>query len=335
MSRKSMRYIRNTKNTSWYISDIFQKDEDRHHFTKEALLYQDILKYSYDNPNFKRNKLDNWLVRDNLEFVNDYKDLSTRGVRYSTRIHAKKERIDCIFNNLIMAGLIEKSGTEPAEKQKRLEVDVHSSKKLGQLIWLVIKSMSLKNEIQQAKKEDNSELIQTKSEELSYDNQHIYELILSMIAKGKDATYKSTLLKVFVEKLNRRGLFDNFVNYLIEACNSTNTTIYDSSSLLSYVLDYMINVANNRSSFIDLWYESAIKLDPYSRRIFFYEILKRKLEVIYVIPKNLKNNWFANGANYNIIALEGDCEKCKQPNVITLLHKDHRYLIKASMISIS
>jgi hypothetical protein len=234
-----------------------------------------------------------------------------------------------------MAGLIEKSGTEPAEKQKRLEVDVHSSKKLGQLIWLVIKSMSLKNEIQQAKKEDNSELIQTKSEELSYDNRHIYELILSMIAKGKDATYKSTLLKVFVEKLNRRGLFDNFVNYLIEACNSTNTTIYDSSSLLSYVLDYMINVANNRSSFIDLWYESAIKLDPYSRRIFFYEILKRKLEVIYVIPKNLKNNWFANGANYNTIALEGDCEKCKQPNVITLLHKDHRYLIKASMISIS
>ena len=92
-----------------------------------------------------------------------------------------------------------------------------------------------------------------------------------MIAKGKNAIYKSTLLKVFIDKLERRGLFDNFVNLLVEVCNSTNT-IYDSPSLLSYVLDYTINVANNRSSFIDLWYESASELDPNSRRTFLYEI---------------------------------------------------------------
>jgi len=70
------------------------------------LLYQDILKYSYDKLNFKRSDLDNWLVRNNTEFVNDYKDLSTRNISYNNRVHAKKKRIDRIFNNLLSRELI-------------------------------------------------------------------------------------------------------------------------------------------------------------------------------------------------------------------------------------
>ena len=30
-------------------------------------------------------------------------------------------------------------------------------------------------------------------------------------------------------------------------------------------------------------------------------------------------------ANYDTIVLEGNCEKCKQPNVIMLSHEDHKY----------
>ena len=129
------------------------------------------------------------MVRNNQEFVNDYKDLSTRGVRYSTRIHAKKEIIDRIFNNLTVHRLIEKSGTEPAEKQKRLEVDVYSSKKLGRLIWLIIKNMSLTNEYSMQERR-MIQRTKTRTKELSDGSRLIYELILSMIVKGKDASYK-------------------------------------------------------------------------------------------------------------------------------------------------
>jgi hypothetical protein len=235
-----------------------------------------------------------------------------------------------------LVGLIEKSGTEPAEKQKRLEVDVYSSKKLGQLIWLIIKSMNLKNEIQQAKEKKEMLTVQAKTKELSDNNHNIYQLILSMLAKGKDAPYKSTMLKVFFDKLDNTGLFGNFVNHLIEICNSTNT-IYDSSSLLSHVLDYVINVADDRSSFIDLWYESASELDPDSKRTFLYETkLNTEQKVINNIigySKEYEKQWFDNRADYNTIVLEGNCEKCKKPNVIMLSHDDHRNLIKTDGVS--
>ena len=140
MSKEKIRYIRKTKDKTWYISDIFQKAQDGQYFSKDALLYHDILKYSYYNCNFKRSKLDHWLVQNNNEFYNRYKDLSTRNVTYSNRVHANKERIDRIFNNLLNGKLITVSGTVRSAKIMTLNVEVYSINKIGKLIWLIIKA---------------------------------------------------------------------------------------------------------------------------------------------------------------------------------------------------
>jgi hypothetical protein len=155
-----------------------------------------------------------------------------------------------------------------------------------------------------------------------------------MLDKGKDAPYKSIMLKVFFDGLMKKGLFDNFVNHLIEICNINNNTIYDVTSLLSHVLDYAINDALDRNSFIDSWYESASELDPDSKKIFLYETksnVEQKIRNnIMGYSKEYEKRWFAKRADYNTIVLEGNCEKCKHPSVVELSHDDHRNLIKNS-----
>ena len=85
---------------------------------------------------------------------------------------------------------------------------------------------------------------------------------------------------------------------MIEICNSTNK-IDDTSSLPSYVLDYAINEADDRRSFIDLWYESASELDPDSKSIFFYETKlsteQRVRNNIIDYSKEYEKQWFAKG----------------------------------------
>ena len=193
--------------------------------------------------------------------------------------------------------------------------------------------MNLMNEIQQAQGKD-VEILQTRTKELNSNNHSLYESIVSMLAKGKDAPYKSTMLRVFFGRLKNRNLFDNFVNHLVEICN-LNNRIGDATSLLSYVLDYVINEAYDRSSYIDLWYESASELDTDSKKIFLYE---SKLNVEQKIRNNImgyskeyERQWFVKKSDYNTIVLEGICEKCKQPNVIELSHDEHRNLIKNSI----
>jgi hypothetical protein len=139
-------------------------------------------------------------------------------------------------------------------------------------------------------------------------------------------------IEQYLDSHKKQIIDDDFVNHLIEVCNSTNT-ISDSSSLLSKVLDYMINVADDRGAFIDLWYESASKLDPQSRRIFFYETKlnsEEKVRSNTMYSREYEKQWFTNRANYRTIVLEGNCDKCKQPNIITLSHDAHRNLIKAN-----
>jgi hypothetical protein len=66
------------------VNFIFQKDENCH-YTKLALLYQDIIRYSIvkikENPPDKRSfthrELAKWILENNKEYINYYKDPST------------------------------------------------------------------------------------------------------------------------------------------------------------------------------------------------------------------------------------------------------------------
>src|SRR5688572_20574579 len=127
-----------------YISEIFQRDKNGF-YTKDALMYQDTLQFSNDKVCFNRSEVDNWLLRNNHELINDYKDLSTRNIRYSTRRANKRDRLDRIFNKLVDMKVIIHSGTAKAEKLKNMDIETYSIDKSGKLTLEIIRNMSIKN----------------------------------------------------------------------------------------------------------------------------------------------------------------------------------------------
>ena len=129
------------------IEDIFEKD-NYGNYTKDALLLQDILCYPLKNIEdgiynfvFKDRDLASWLIDNNNEFINYYKDLSTRNITKSNRIENRLPRIKGNVQDLIKLGLIEKIGTTRAEKVDA-QVTVYRYTQPGVFIGWIIMSMN-------------------------------------------------------------------------------------------------------------------------------------------------------------------------------------------------
>jgi hypothetical protein len=274
MRKFKPRYIGKKISELPYISEIFQRNKNEF-YTKDALMYQDILQFSGDKTCFNRSEVDNWLLRHNQELINDYKDISTR-------------------------------------------------------ILEIIRNTSLKNEVLDAQKNENPSLVQMKTKELENSHLKIYDLIMSFFVVNEDIPYRSTVFKEFLINLQNKKLFSKFVDYVsfVIHLNRINSIFH----LVSVALNFMLNQAPKRNLFIDLFYESANGLDSEGKKIFLYE---RKLD----IEENVRNNpkgysreyekqYFANRADYYKVVLEGECSRCKKPNVIIISHDEYKSLIQ-------
>jgi hypothetical protein len=323
------RYIGKKISKLPYISDIFQSDKNEY-YTKDALMYQDIIRFSDDKSSFSRTELYNWLLRHNQELIDYYKDLSTRNIPYSARVANKKDRLDRIFNNLLDMKVIVRSGTTSAKKLKKMDIETYSIDKSGKLILEVIRNMSLKNELLAAQRRGDSSLIQIRTNELENNHLNIYNLITSMFIINDEIPYQSIVLKEFIVNLQNRKLFSKFVDYVTSVVHIS--PIRDTRDLVSVVLNFMLNRAPERDLFIDLFYESSNGLGSEGREIFLYQ---RKLD----IEKNVRNNpngyskeyekqCFATRADYNNIVLELECNECKKCSTIILDHDKHKSLIR-------
>jgi hypothetical protein len=96
---------------------VVEKDKDGC-YTRWALLYQDVLKFSVfvkQGSSFKERELAKWLLYKNLYYINYYKDLSTKTTTESNRVENILDGIKDKLNDLIKLGLLE-SSTMPAEK---------------------------------------------------------------------------------------------------------------------------------------------------------------------------------------------------------------------------
>lgn len=91
VKKNTMLFMRQTQLPG--VNFIFQKDKNGH-YTKLALLYQDILSYSIikiksnppDSRSFTHRELAKWLLENNNEYKNYYKDPSTRHNTLNSRI---------------------------------------------------------------------------------------------------------------------------------------------------------------------------------------------------------------------------------------------------------
>jgi hypothetical protein len=127
---------------------IFGKYKDSGTFTKKALLSQDILKYCIngkykedDIESFRLWNLAKWLLEVNLEFINHFKELSTRNYTTSNKIEYILRRIKHNVEKLVDVGLIMQVRTEKETKGTGT-VPIFQFTTLGWVMAWVVESMN-------------------------------------------------------------------------------------------------------------------------------------------------------------------------------------------------
>jgi hypothetical protein len=104
------------------INSLFDVDKNDQ-YTKKALIYQDVIRYCIIRPTrspnstvFKHREIAKWLVNHNQEFMDRYKDPSTRHITISNRVEDTQRRTKNCIDDLITLRLVRKVGTAKQDK---------------------------------------------------------------------------------------------------------------------------------------------------------------------------------------------------------------------------
>src|SRR5438552_14435254 len=119
-------------------------EKDNGSYTKRALFFQDILRYSIalngiQRTSFKDRELTHWLLENNKELKNYYVD-SNKHTPRSTRVDNRLDRVKASVKDLVELGLMVETGTTPAEKGGTRPVQLYGFTMDGHLLACLIES---------------------------------------------------------------------------------------------------------------------------------------------------------------------------------------------------
>jgi hypothetical protein len=283
------------------IHDILLREKNGS-FSLNSRLYQDILRYFFvvnNNSNndgtFRFSELANWLIDNNSEIVNYYKDLSSRNTNRSNRVEARKDRIKSKLFDLINLDLIQVSGKTKA-KTIDTNIDLYKYSEDGRVIAWLLQSMD-------PEKRENA------------DNQ-IFEILCSKLEKNgsTDSLFQVAIFSTMKE----RGIFGKFADLLRQVLND-GTPIRNVLDLLSAVRvsNHVKEAAkNNPSAAREDLYAIIRRMDLKRRQLFFHQV---KLDIENRMQNNLENPAEYEKLRFSIkdkpwlVATEGRCKNCKRP----------------------
>lgn len=280
------------------ISAILQKDKEGK-YTDNALLYQDILHYSIinekqnqsnTNTTFKVWDLAKWLIENNVEFANYYKDSPRSHTTMNNRIEARMERIKDKINNLQTMGLIQTSGTAKASKVDT-NIPIFGYTEFGYLIaWLV--------------ESDNPRYRERAINE-------IYNFFQSNFTQDLSSSYDILMSKVF-EKEKKKGIFANYVDMLRKSLHAS-PRVRDIQEFFAYVDGHYFEDREAAKNHTDIWFETIDELEEETKMLFLH---REKLAIEELMAKKVGSVRGYEKMRYRIrdkpdlVAIEGLCEKC-------------------------
>jgi len=311
-----------------YINDIFETGEGKKRYTNDALLLQDLLRYSLEindvpsriDTRFKKRDLQKWIIRNNKEIVDYYNRLSKRNTTISNRIHAREARINDKFETLFHMNLIKTVGTARAEKINT-PVTLYSYTRGGILLALISKTLDLQDVIAITKAET---VINKYQNELDRIFQWIYEVFVIGFKANKNPSASEIFHSCLFEQLKIRALIPVLVNRIHF------TVVYD-NKLLNFVdlfhsSLYSPFLNENSSSFIDAFYDTIESLDPDIKKLVLHQIKivaeNRFRYILENIPRQYEELRFGLRSDYERIAAAGYCDSCDCDQVITLHYLD-------------
>lgn len=311
-----------------YINDIFEREEGNKRYTNDALLLQDLLRYSLEinevpsriDARFKKRELQKWIIRNNKEILDYYLKLSKRNTTISNRIHAREARMNDKFETLLHMNLIRPVGTASAEKVKT-PVTLYSYTKGGILLALISRTVSLNGVIAITKADS---VINKYQNELGRIFQWIYEIFAIAFKANKNPSASEIFYSCLFKQLKIRGLIPVLVDRIYF------TLVYD-NNLLNFVdllhsSLYSPFFNENSSSFVDAFYDTIESLDPDIKRLVLHQIKivveNRFRYILENIPRQYEELRFGLRADYERIAAAGYCNSCDCDQVIALHYLD-------------
>ena len=287
---------KNYKENTGHLYPIFQKDKEGN-YTKNPLLYQDILRYSIDGKykeddnSFRTRNLTKWLLEKNVEFLNYFKDPSTRNFTMSSKIENKLDRIKEKIKDLINLGLIEQSRMIKETKGSGL-IPLYRFTKPGYLVAWSIES----------KYPDRSENAINE----------IYNLMQENFRESPASN--DIFFSNFYRKCRDAGLFPAIVA-LTRQLLELDAPIIDFPKIFQHLMLRPLGNTEKSTEVIRLWDEAFDELDQETKLLFLYRIklvLDISMEDRVMAFREYEQLRFEIINKPERIALEGYCEKCEK-----------------------
>lgn len=300
-----------------YIDAIFRKDQDGH-YTKDALFYQDILRYYFViNPSitttdnrFHLLDLKRWVVENNLE-INEYFQDSRSHTSLSNKMHIKGEQITRKFENMVDMHLIKMVGQETYESVKKIKVnaDIYEYTDQGILISLLIKCHNRIEDIGPSVKKGNIKHSGTVDIYSA-----IYDTLDSILMKTVKPSYTNIFYSFLFKRCKLGSLFQKMVQQMYNILNTDNYTIRSISDLLAYTVSSTYLDVNTCKKFFRLWKQTIEDLKPEARKIVLYQMKllaeQRFQNANAPLFKSYEKIRFKYRDNFEYIIVGGNCNKC-------------------------
>jgi hypothetical protein len=281
---------------------IFEKEEGGN-YTKLALLYQDILKFSVvvkEGSPFKEREMAKWLLYNNQYYINYYRDPSTKKTNENNRVEYILDRIKDKLDDLIKLGYLE-SDTAPAEKGLG-NVRICKSTGEAELTQCIIES------------------IDPNKRQKAYDTAYNILQTTFNIDQSSLAIFDSKLYK----KYKDRGLFGEFVvDRLRESFETTPETRNTRQLRYTSLVIFHTNDPEKNMLSLSLWEETFSEINSQIQELMLYNMkhdIEHRMMHLCKYPKAYEEGRYNEIYRRDIkrVILEGYCKNCDLGQIVVL-----------------
>jgi hypothetical protein len=302
------------RDTSVVLSSIFQKNPNNDTYTDNALLDQDILRYSLviakdqtpeqidkDGPNFTHRKLAKWLIKNNSEFVTLYKG---RDITDSSKIENTQKRVKNRLKDLEQLGLVNHRNIK--QQKGTAEIPVYAYSRSGYVLAWFIESFDPNNK-------DNA-------------NEQIYNWFKIIYRVNEYSASIVIFYARFFKKCKEKGLFE-YVVRLFRLVLVSHIYLRNPSDLFNEALYLIFNYPGSTDPFHITLNETLNELDANTREVFLYYQkleLERKMKILAGHPKGYEDMRFQTRSNPYLLTVEGHCKFCQHYTPLGVELLDYR-----------
>jgi hypothetical protein len=248
------------------------------------------------------------LMNNNNEYINYYKDPSTKHYTTANKIENTQQRTKDKLNDLIEVGLIDIVGSTKVQKGNATTPLYQYNGSGYFLAWLI-------------------ESFDPNKREMA--NNEIYNLFDSnfkaLVSPSSYSIFNAALYKKYKEK----GVFGSFVVDPLRERLDSNSQTRDIQELFHRIGVLYVDDDDQSEFFRDLWHEALNELDAKTRDLVLHNIkleIERRMEAKAQDLSKFEQARFLIKHKHDTVALEGYCDRCNTRYPIAIGLEGYLYI---------